>query len=113
MADHVFDEAIALTAQTEGHYLGKTSPAYWNMVGPFVGISAAQALQAVLQHPKRLGEPVSFTANFAAALSEGPFRIEARPVRTNRSTQHWLVLLSQSDPDGLDSVVLTARAVRR
>lgn len=111
MAQHAFDQAMALTVQAEDLFVGRTSPAYWNMVGPFGGISAAQALQAVLQHPKRLGEPVSFTANFAAALSEGPFRIEARPVRTNRSTQHWLVLLSQTDPDGLDSVVLTATVV--
>jgi len=111
MAEHVFDKAMALTAQTEDQFLGRTSPAYWNMVGPFGGISAAQALQAVLRHPKRLGEPVSFTANFAAALSEGPFHIEARPVRTNRSTQHWLVLLSQTDVDGQAAVVLTATVV--
>ncbi len=111
MAEHAFDEAMALTAQAEDLFLGRTSQAYWNMVGPFGGISAAQALQAVLRHPKRLGEPVSFTANFAAALDEGPFRIEARPVRTNRSTQHWLVLLSQADQAGQDAVVLTATVV--
>lgn len=111
MAEHAFDAAMALTAQAEDLFLGRTSPAYWNMVGPFGGISAAQALQAVLRHPKRLGEPVSFTANFAAALGEGPFRIEARPVRTNRSTQHWLVLLSQTDQAGQDAVALTATVV--
>lgn len=110
-AEHAFDAAMALTAQAEDLFQGRTSSAYWNMVGPFGGISAAQALQAVLRHPKRLGEPVSFTANFAAALGEGPFHIEARPVRTNRSTQHWLVLLSQADPDGQDAVVLTATVV--
>ena len=111
MSLHPFDAALLLGQTAPGHYEGHTHAAYWNMVGPFGGISAAQALKAVLDHPERLGEPVSFTANFAAALAEGAFRIEARPMRTNRSTQHWLVLVSQTDPDGLDTVVLTATAV--
>jgi acyl-CoA thioesterase len=118
---HPFDHALALTPVTatvheQGrestrHWEGHTPAAYWNMVGPFGGITAAQALHAVLQHPELLGEPVSFTANFAAALSEGAFRIEARPVRTNRSTQHWMVSVSQTDSAGVESVVLTATAV--
>ena len=110
-AAHPFDEAMALTAQDDNLLAGQTHAGYWNMVGPFGGISAAQALQAVLRHPMCLGEPVSCTVNFAAALGQGPFRIETRPVRTNRSTQHWLVLLSQTDPDGLDSVALSATVV--
>jgi acyl-CoA thioesterase len=118
---HPFDEALALTpvpvsAQEHGresarHWTGRTHPAYANMVGPFGGITAAQALGAVLAHPQCIGEPVSFTANFAAALQDGEFRAEARPVQTNRSTQHWLVTLSQSGPGGVDSVVFTATAV--
>lgn len=120
-AAHPFDEAIALvpmaaTVHEHGrestrHWQGRTHPAYANMVGPFGGITAAQALQAVMQHPERLGEPISFTVNFAAALSDGEFRVETRPVRTNRSTQHWVVSLSQTDPAGVESVVLTATAV--
>lgn len=118
---HPFDQALALTPVTvtahehgresTRHWTGQTHPAYGNMVGPFGGITAAQALQAVMQHPERLGEPVSFTVNFTAALAEGAFRVEARPVRTNRSTQHWVVAISQTDSAGVDSVVLTATAV--
>ncbi len=118
---HPFDEALALTpvpvsAQEHGrestrHWQGRTHPLYANMVGPFGGITAAQALQAVMQHPERLGEPISFTVNFAAALSDGDFRVESRPVRTNRSTQHWVVSVSQTDPAGIESVVITATAV--
>ena len=48
-------------------------------------------MNAVLLHPDRLGEPVSLTINFAAALAPGPFVVSARAVRTNRSTQHWIV----------------------
>ena len=118
---HPFDQALALTPVTvtahehgresTRHWQGQTHPAYGNMVGPFGGLTAAQALQAVLQHPERLGEPVSFTVNFAAALAEGAFRVEARPVRTNRSTQHWVVAIAQTGSAGVDSVVLTATAV--
>jgi hypothetical protein len=75
MSPHAFDAAIALAAQGEGLWQGHTSPAYANMIGPFGGVTAAQALNAVLQHPQRLGEPVVFTVNFATALADGPFLV--------------------------------------
>jgi acyl-CoA thioesterase len=103
---HDFDAAIALAPNGEGGWRGHTSPAYANMIGPFGGITAAQALNAVLQHPQCLGEPVAFTVNFAAAVSDGPFVVNARPARTNRSTQHWVVEVLQGD-----STVVTATAV--
>ena len=106
MSMHAFDAAIALAPQGEGACQGHTSPAYANMIGPFGGITAAQALNAVLQHPQRLGEPVAFTVNFAAALGDGPFVALARPARTNRSTQHWVIELRQGD-----QAVATATAV--
>jgi hypothetical protein len=64
--------AIALTGGTDNIFHGHTSPAYANMVGPFGGITAAQALNAVLQHPQRQGDPVALTVNFCAALADGP-----------------------------------------
>ena len=96
MSSHPFDAAIALQAQADGTFLGHTSAAYANMVGPFGGVTAAQALNAVLQHPQRLGDPISLTVNFAAALADGPFSVTARPARTNRSTQHWVIEMQQS-----------------
>ena len=95
MSRHEFDAAVALQPQADGTFLGHTSPAYGNMVGPFGGMTAAQALNAVLQHPQRLGDPVALTVNFAAALADGPFTVIARPARTNRSTQHWVVEIQQ------------------
>ena len=106
MSVHALDSAIALAPQGDGVWEGHTSPAYANMIGPFGGVTAAQALNAVLQHPQRLGEPVAFTVNFAAALADGSFRALARPARTNRSTQHWVVELRQND-----QAVATATAV--
>ncbi len=118
---HAFDQAVALTPVTvtvhehgresTRHWQGQTHAAYANMVGPFGGITAAQGLQSILLHPERLGEPVSFTVNFAAALADGAFRVTSQPVRTNRSTQHWVVRISQTDSAGVESVVLTATAV--
>ena len=95
MTEHVFDEAVRLRPQADGTFLGHTSAPYGNMVGPFGGVTAAQALNAVLQHPKRLGDPISITVNFAAALADGPFTVFARPARTNRSTQHWVIEIQQ------------------
>jgi acyl-CoA thioesterase len=116
---HPFDEALVLTPQTSDtlstasarRWTGRTHPAYQNMVGPYGGLSAAQALQTVLKHPALLGQPVALTVNFAAAIADGEFTAEAQPVRTNRSTQHWSIVFTQQDASGTDSVVLTATAM--
>jgi len=108
MSVHPFDAALALAAQPDGSVLGQTSPAYGGMVGPFGGVTAAQALSAVMQHPERLGEPVAFTANFAAALADGPFSVHARAARTNRSTQHWVVEILQQGETMLTATAFTA-----
>lgn len=116
---HAFDAAIALAPvgpDRPNDFLGASHPAWQNMVGPFGGITAAIALNSVLQHPRLLGEPVSLTVNYAAATADGPFTATARPARTNRSTQHWIVEISQLDADGQPQVCTTATvftAVRR
>jgi acyl-CoA thioesterase len=92
---HSFDAAIQLTPLGNGRFAGATSPGYGNMVGPFGGITNALMLNAPMQHPERRGEPVVLTVNFAGPVRDGAFEIEARPVRTNRSTQHWSMELRQ------------------
>ncbi len=92
---HPFDTATLLELLPDGGFRGHTSPAYANMVGPFGGTTAACLLQAAMQHSARQGEPVALTVNFAAALADGEFRIVARALRTNRSTQHWAIELTQ------------------
>lgn len=112
-ASHALDRALALqplAGQPDG-YMGHTSIDYWNMVGPFGGVTAAVALQAVLVHPQLLGGPVTLTVNYVAALAQGAFRIQARPVRTNRSTQHWTIEVTQTDAAGTAAVVLTGTAM--
>jgi acyl-CoA thioesterase len=108
MNNHPFDTAIALNATGEEGLEGWTSPDYANFIGPFGGMVAAQALNAVMLHPKRLGEPISFTVNFASAMADGPFLARARPARTNRSTQHWVVELLQEGQAVATATALTA-----
>ena len=111
MTTHAFDQAVALQPTSAHQYSGATSPAYGNMVGPFGGITAATVMQSVVQHPDLLGEPISLTVNYAAALADGAFTVSARPVRTNRSTQHWVMEIIQPDANGAPATVLTATAV--
>lgn len=108
MSPHAFDAAIALSEAGEHRWQGRTSPAYANMVGPFGGVTAAQALAAVLRDPALLGEPVALTVNFASAVADGPFEVVATPVRTNRSTQHWMVQMLQDGRPVLTGTVFTA-----
>lgn len=109
---HALDRGVALRPLGEDRFAGQTLPEWQNMVGPFGGITAAVALNAVLQHPKLLGEPIALTVNFAAAVAEGPFEVLARPVRTNRSTQHWSIEIHQPDATGTSAgPVTTASAV--
>ncbi|UJJ30024.1 acyl-CoA thioesterase [Halopseudomonas maritima] len=92
---HAFDQAISLTAKGDNLFAGEVGDRYQNMVGPFGGLTAATLLNAALQHPERIGEPVSLTINFAGPVQPGAFDIEAVALRTNRSTQHWLLLQRQ------------------
>ncbi len=110
-AVHPLDEALALAVDAPGRYTGHSTPAYWNMVGPYGGLTAATMLAAVLRHPEALGEPVALTVNFAAAVAEGPFTVEAVPVRTNRSTQHWTVTVLQAEQAGGPAQVTTTATV--
>lgn len=108
---HIFDAAIALEPVQEGQYTGHTHPAYGNMVGPFGGAIGASLLNAIMQHPQRLGDPLSLTVHFAAPIADGSFSVQARAVRTNRSTQHWYVELIQDEQVAAFATAVTA--VRR
>ncbi|RYY98116.1 MAG: thioesterase family protein [Comamonadaceae bacterium] len=110
-AVHALDAAIALEPVGRGAFTGRTHPAWANMIGPYGGATAAQVLNAVLQHPDRLGEPVALTVNYAAAVADGPFALRATPARTNRSTQHWTIELVQQDAVAVTATAVTA--VRR
>lgn len=86
---HPFDKAIKLTPIQAHRFSGATNPGYANMVGPFGGIICATMLNAVLENPEHIGDPVALTVNFAGPVPDGAFEIETRNTRTNKSTQHW------------------------
>lgn len=109
---HPFDAMLHLQPQADGSFVAHTHAGYANMVGPYGGATAALLLQGVLQHPDRLGEPLSLTVNFAGPVQDGPMHLVVRVVRTNRTTQHWLVELRQSDATtGQEHTVTTASVV--
>ncbi|XYJ12421.1 acyl-CoA thioesterase [Telluria sp. B2] len=105
---HDFDAAIALTGEGENAFLGQTHPGYGNMVGPFGGVIAATLMNAVMQHPQRLGEPVSQTVHFAAPIPDGAYSVHTRIMRTNRTTQHWQVELLQDGEVAAFATLVTA-----
>lgn len=106
MSAHPFDEAIALEPGGPGRWSGRTHPAWANMVGPYGGITASLMLHAAHLDPRRIGEPLALTVNYAGPLAEGQFELEAEPPRTNRSTQHWSLVMRQGG-----AVVTTGSAV--
>lgn len=103
---HLFDRAVALEPVGPDLFRGHTHEAWANMVGPFGGTTAAAMLGAVLQHPAKHGDPLALTLNYAGPIADGEFLIEARPVRTNNSNQHWWIEMRQGE-----EVLTTATAI--
>lgn len=92
--EHVFDKATHITAG-DSQWRGHTSDDYWAFIGPFGGITAATLLRAVVEHPQRDGDPLALTVNYCAPIAAGPFDLDVRLMKANRSTQHWSVELTQ------------------
>lgn len=91
---HPFDGATRITAG-DSSWQGHTSDDYWAFVGPFGGATAATILRALIEHPQRAGDPLALTVNYCAPIAKGPFDLDLRLVKANRSSQHWGVELSQ------------------
>ena len=92
---HPFDESIHLAPTADDTWAGATHPAYANMIGPYGGTTCAVLLRAVLLHAARQGDPIALTVNYAAPIADGAYVVQAQPLRTNRSTQHWAMQLAQ------------------
>ncbi len=92
---HPLDEATALTPAGERRALGRTSPHYRNMAGPFGGVTAATLLRAVMDDPGRIGDPIALTVNFCAAVADGEFEVVWTETRAGKTVQHWNVEMRQ------------------
>lgn len=94
MPEHIFDTATRVTAG-DSQWRGHTSDDYWAFIGPFGGFTAATMLRAIVEHPQREGDALSITVNYCAPIAEGPFDLDVRLIKANRSSQHWSVELTQ------------------
>lgn len=110
---HPFDQALALAPVTRERLRGRTSEDYWNMVGPYGGITAAMMMQAMMNHPERKGSPLSFTINFLAAVEAGEFFVDTELLRANRTNQHWSIRLVQGQPERVLAQAMAICAERR
>jgi acyl-CoA thioesterase len=110
-APHPFDDATRVTAGDSG-WVGHTSQDYWAFIGPFGGATAATILRALNDHPERLGDPFSLTVNYCAPIVEGPFDLDVRLLKANRSSQHWSVELTQNGAE-VAAFATAVFAVRR
>lgn len=105
---HALDVATTLVHDAEGRLVGETSPAYWNMAGPFGGITATLLLRAALEDSRRIGEPVAQTVNFCAPIAEGGYEVTVRPIRSGRSVQHLYVELRQGETIAANATIICA-----
>jgi acyl-CoA thioesterase len=106
---HLFDDATRVIAG-DSRWQGRTSPDYFAFVGPFGGCTAATILRSLVEHPQRAGDPLALTVNYCAPIAEGPFDLDVRLVKANRSSQHWCVELSQGgDVAALATAVFAER----
>jgi acyl-CoA thioesterase len=108
---HLFDDATRVAAG-DSRWTGHTSDDYWAFVGPFGGVTAATMLRAIIEHPQRSGDPLSMTVNYCAPIAQGPFDLDVRLIKANRSTQHWSVELTQGGED-VATFATAVFAVRR
>src|SRR4051794_33223805 len=95
---HLFDDATRVAAG-DSRWSGHTSEDYWAFVGPFGGVTAVNMLRAIVEHPERGVDPLAVTINFCAPIAQGPFDLDVRLIKANRSTQHWSVELTQNGGD--------------
>lgn len=119
---HTLDALVALEETTAGGappagpdsdgprtVTARTHAAWANMVGPYGGATAAQALAAVDTDPRAHGRPAALTLNFAAPVVDGAMSVVVEPVRTNRSNQHWTVRIDQEAHAVLTGTALYAQ----
>lgn len=102
------DETTPAAGTLPRTVIARTHPAWANMVGPYGGATAAQALAAVTADARAQGRPAALTLNFTAPVADGELAITVEPVRTNRSNQHWTVRVEQESGIVLTGTVLLA-----
>jgi acyl-CoA thioesterase len=94
---HPFDRATFVTADAEGVWQAHTSDDYWNMNGPFGGVTAATLLNVAVQSVAADLEPVSLTVNFCAPMAAGPLTIRCHETRSGKWVTHLQLNMASAD----------------
>lgn len=102
-------EALKLSSTDGGQYTVRTHAAFWTMIGPFGGWSAAVALKAARVAASAEFEPVTLSAHFAGAIQAGDVEVVPTLTRRNRGTEFWRCQLRQDDACAVDTHIVFAR----
>ncbi|MGL4261759.1 MAG: acyl-CoA thioesterase [Afipia sp.] len=109
-AAHPFDRATQVV-HVDGRWRGTAGEDYFAFIGLFGGTTAAAMLRAIMAQPECAGDPLSVTVNLCAPVARGTFDLTVRLMKATRSTQHWMIEMSQDD--GVAAFMTAVFAVRR
>jgi acyl-CoA thioesterase len=95
-----FEDSLHLERTGDSHWSIKTSPVYWNLIGPFGGWIVAAGLHAIQSDDRAKGTVVEAHTRFMAACKPGLLDIHVQCISQGRSLGFWRATLSQDDERG-------------
>lgn len=106
-----FDDAIALEGIGEGRYRGRFDRAWWVVVGPNGGVTAAMLLRAAVQEVGDDRAPRSLTVHYVRPPGEGPVEVVVEVQSHGRSVTFVTCRMFQTER--LVATALVALAAER
>jgi acyl-CoA thioesterase len=92
-----FADSIGLVPAGNNNWAGAVDPKYRGFGSQFGGWTGAALLKAAMLEPGANGGPLSLSVLFIEAISEGPFEILTRLLRSGARLQFWRSELVQRD----------------
>jgi acyl-CoA thioesterase len=106
-------EIFPLTAVGPGRWTTQAGPEWKNPNGPlWGGYPIGLALTVVGAEPEAVGEPLSISLTYVAALTEGEIEIRTRRLRQGGSIGVWEVDLRPAGADGVSVQAIVTMAKR-
>lgn len=84
-----FSDSIVLAATGDNLWSGTVDPAYRGFGSQFGGWTAAALLKAILNEPQAKGGPLSQSVLFIESITEGPYDVSTRLIRSGARLQFW------------------------
>lgn len=94
-AQGTFGASLSLASAGANGWSGIADPSYAGFGGQFGGWTAAALLKAILLEGQARGEPLSQSVLFIEAVSDAPFIISTRLIRSGARLQFWRSELHQ------------------